>query len=246
MSRSSEHPRIQPPPRWNHRLHEAAHEDDTAKGGRAKRTSRKSLVEDPAGFNLRMHELAHESDEMAGNLLSTSGTIGLQDEVTIWSYGKNSIGDWLAVADSAAGLIGTAQVWQTANRAVYVPFFVIDSYTVDLLFCWIHTSSGNLDLGIYTEDGEKILSTGSTASPGTGLRTFDVTNTTLDKGVYYMAMSVDNITFASRRGTIDSAVVIRTSGCVEQLSAFPLPQTAAFVIYTGTFVPPFGLTKRTF
>lgn len=118
-----------------------------------------------------------------------------------------------------------------ANKAYFVPFTLNEEVTVYAMG-WINGTqvAGNIDVGIYYEDGVRLLSTGSTLQAGTtASQVVDVTDTVVKPGNYYLAMAGDTTT---------AQVVYRVSmGVLPQIclgvkhltSAFPLPSTAAFV-----------------
>ena len=137
-------------------------------------------------------------------------------------------------------------MWPTANKAIYVPFVVHNQMTAVKLFVQnAATVSGNIDLGLYDAFGNRLVSSGSTAQAGTSaLQSFDVTDTLLLPGVYYMACALNNGTGTVLGGAF-TVNGIGAMGVLEQTSAFALPATATMVAPTGTFIPSIGLTART-
>lgn len=139
-----------------------------------------------------------------------------------------SVADWDAIGDV---FIVTNQtfnanaVWPTSNLAILVPFVVSYPTLVRSIVVNIGASSGNLDAGIYDADFTKVVSLGSTASPGTGVREFTaLTDTTLMPGLYYMALAADNTTITFNRGA-PLAQIVQAAGAVQMAAAFPLPTT---------------------
>ena len=104
-----------------------------------------------------------------------------------------------------------------------------------------------MDLGIYTADGSRIYSTGSTAQSGASAAQF-VSPTKvilLSPGRYYLALACDSVT-ANRGGqaaTTTTAVAGRLAGILQQASALPLPATATFAAMSSAFTPYFGITR---
>ncbi len=139
----------------------------------------------------------------------------------------------------------SSAAWPAANRAVYVPFQVVSPLVVTQLFHWNGSAvSGNIDIGIYSVDGRRIVSSGSTAQAGTSvLQLFDVTDTVLPAGSYYFALAIDNTTGTTTRTSI-TVTVARTLGFFQENSAFPLPATATFALANSTVVPVMGLTTQ--
>jgi hypothetical protein len=107
------------------------------------------------------------------------------------------------------------------------------------------TSSGNLDVGIYDESGNKKVSAGTTAM-GTAnqVQSITLTATVLAPGRYYLAIAVDNTTAVLYNTT---GVFNRQAGVKEQtLAALPLPTTAAFSeSATRAYIPEVSVTLET-
>lgn len=138
--------------------------------------------------------------------------------------------------------VAASATWISANRAVYIAFRLYVPAVVTKIVCINGaTASGNMDVGIYTIDGTRIVSKGSTAQSGTNaLQTLDITDTQLFPGSYLMAMVMDNATgTVFRKGT--NSILMKTMGCYQQATAFPLPATATFATLTGSFIPILGL-----
>ena len=92
--------------------------------------------------------------------------------------------------------------------------------TITKIVLNIATSSGNLDVGVYsTTDGAtftRVVSLGSTASPGTGQQKLDIADTALSAGTRYgLAFAFDNGTAAFYRQA--------SFGMLLKASSFPLP-----------------------
>lgn len=136
--------------------------------------------------------------------------------------------------------LGSA-VWTAANRAIFVPFRLTRAKPVTKLFAHNGaTASGNLDIGIYTIDGTRIVSTGSVAQSGTNVcQVIDITDTLLGDGDYYLALAMDGTTGTVFRAA-PQATRLRTAGVLQQASAFPLPATATFAAVASAFLPFFG------
>lgn len=115
-----------------------------------------------------------------------------------------------------------------ANQAFYYPFVVHAPTTVYRMSTIIVTQSGNLDMGVYDEGLNRLVSTGSIAMTAAGLQMADVTDTPIQPGRYYMAISVNNTTARFRTNGMFSFQLFRVCGGNTQASAFPLPATATF------------------
>lgn len=175
--------------------------------------------------------------------------VGQQGQVRaiITSLSFESIGVELT-AFAAGAPASTA--WSTANKAIFIPFMLQRSATIVKLF---HsngsTASGNIDMGIYNEGGTRQVSIGSTAQSGTSAnQVFDITDTTLVPGRYYLAVALDNATGTSLAvsGAALSPRQSQMFGIMEQTSAFALPATATFApVSANVVVPVAGLSLRT-
>jgi hypothetical protein len=159
--------------------------------------------------------------------------------VTISPYSLGSIG---AVTGnlSSAPASGT---WDSANRAVFVPFRVSRPiYVVNMFVFNGLVVSGNLDIGIYTSDGTRLVSIGSTAQAGTSaIQTLDITDTLLGPGLFYMALVFNNTTARVFQQTVVPSGIV--CGMAIMNAAFPLPATATFS-QSYNYLPVFGLTTR--
>lgn len=150
----------------------------------------------------------------------------------------------LTVAQAGSGVPASA-VWIAANRAVFIPFRLTDSITVVKMFMLNGaTVSGNIDVGIYDALGTRLVSKGSTAQAGiNAIQEFDITDTRLGPGLFYMASAMDNATGTVLRKSVNG-IILRTAGLFQMASAFPLPATATFAANSGSFLPTVGLTIR--
>jgi hypothetical protein len=165
--------------------------------------------------------------------------------VTIHPWSVYSVGIDLA-AVSQTLRVGASAVYPTANLAIYVPFSLGVPITAVQMFIYNGaTVSGNVDVGLYAADGTRLVSMGSTAQAGTSvLQAFDITDTPLGPGNYYLACAVDNTTATLFR-LAPTARQIAGLGCFTQVTAFPLPAVATFATYASAYLPVFGLSTRT-
>lgn len=136
-----------------------------------------------------------------------------------------------------------SSTYVSANRALFIPFHVYRSILVTKLWSANGaTASGNIDVGLYNADKRYIISSGSTAQAGTNTcQQFDITDTLLTPGDYYLAVAMDNATGTLFRSA-QTAVNLRRAGLLQQASAFALPTTT----FTGAaiasaFIPLIGL-----
>jgi len=142
--------------------------------------------------------------------------------------------------------IAAGTAWPVAKLAFFMPITLYDTVTVQRILVLIGpTSSGNLDVGIYDESGNKKVNAGTTVvGVANAVQSITLTATTLAPGRYYLAIVVDNAT-----ATISSVgnVPNRQVGVKEQtLAALPLPTTAAFSeSATRSFIPEVSVTLET-
>lgn len=171
--------------------------------------------------------------------------IGISSGFPIPSETIGSISAHMGMISHYGGTF-TSTTWPVANLAVYMPV----RFTAPMLISqfWVHngaTATGNLDLGIYSEDGIKLGSTGSTAQSGTSvLQVIDVTDFRIAAGIYYLAMSHSSTSgTASMLGSI-VANRGRLLGLMQEASALPLPANATFAQLAQSVFPFMGCTGR--
>lgn len=136
--------------------------------------------------------------------------------------------------------------WPAANRAIYYPFTLASTVLVKQLWCFNGSVlSGAVDLGIYSGGGTRIISTASTAQAGaSAIQAFNITDTQLGPGLYYMAMAMDNNTGRTQNVTIGTASRLQATGYAQQASAFSLPTLATFAATGTDYAPLFGLSTN--
>lgn len=165
------------------------------------------------------------------------------DPIVFSPITPESLGASLNAMGLSMGPVG----WPTANKAFYIPISVGGIVTIRKMFIVNGaTLSGNVDVGIYDRGGVRLVSIGSTAQAGISVvQEFDITDTILKPGLYYLACAIDNAT-ATIEHVGPALNVAMGLGIAEQTSAFPLPATATFGALTGTTRVPFiGATQRT-
>jgi hypothetical protein len=160
----------------------------------------------------------------------------------------NSMSRYAARCSVSQAQPATSALTWTANQAQYIPFYLPWPYPVRRVF-WSNGSSvvsTNVDVGIYTADGTRIYSTGSTAASGASvLQYVTPTEFLLSPGRYYMAKSCSTAT-AARGGTGQSSMTLgflQMAGFLEEASALPLPATMTPVTATLTVIPIYGFTQ---
>lgn len=136
--------------------------------------------------------------------------------------------------------VGSSTV--TANTAYLIAIPPLTrAVTVTKLRLYIATSSNNLDVGIYSYDGTdltRVVSLGSTASPGTGSRDFDIADTALSVGTrYYFAYAPDNATISVRTTQPAGTSPTIDGMMLSKATSFPLPATIAAPTKTSPISP---------
>lgn len=167
----------------------------------------------------------------------------LANQYAISTASPESIGPW---ALSVAASISASFAWPAANLAIYVPVEIYAPATIVKMAVLNGTAvSGNIDVGIYDVGGKRLISAGTTAQAGTTtIQTFDITDTLLLPGLYYMAVALDNTT-----GTLGgySGIIAgdgQAVGLLQQASAFVLPDPATFAAYAQTVCPLVLMAQR--
>lgn len=131
------------------------------------------------------------------------------------------------------------QTWRASNRALFVPVALPKGVVRALAVFNGNVVSGNIDLGLYTQAGTRIVSKGSTAQAGgSAIQTLDVTDTQVEAGTYLMACALDNTT--GRVQVLQppfGAEITRSFGCKEAASAFALPASATLSSVSVSDIP---------
>lgn len=157
--------------------------------------------------------------------------------IDLWSWEVAATG-WTAQNGGFASDGGGA--WPSANRAIFVPFWLDDEIVVDRMSFLNGTNvSGNLDLGIYNSAGVRLCSAGSTAQSGAfGCQTANMTSpAAILPGLNYLAAVLDNTSGQNRRMTAQSIGALTVFGQKQMDTAFPLPSTATFARATDNYMP---------
>lgn len=150
-----------------------------------------------------------------------------------------------AVARSNPSLTGTggSAVWPLANLAIFMPFELETPFLVSKLW-WANgaTVAGNVDCGVYTRDGTKLVSTGSTAqATSNAVQSVAVTSILLLPDSYYFALSASNVGGAFYQPTTSVSAQLASMGIAEQAAAVPLPATFTLATTTRTRFPICGM-----
>lgn len=138
-----------------------------------------------------------------------------------------------------------SNTWPAANRAIAYPITVPFTLTaVKLYIANGGTATGNLDIGIYDVNFSLKIAIGSTAQSGTNtLQLFDITDTVLTRGIYFLAIASSSA--ASTMIALTSGLSNqRAAGIVQMASAMPLPATLTPAAMATAFIPIAGIAFR--
>lgn len=138
-----------------------------------------------------------------------------------------------------------ANVWPTANLAFFYPVRIGYPYTISQFF-WVNgttVGTNSIDIGIYDSQGNLIVHTGNTLTAGTSAtQGVSVTATTLEPGLYYLAMSENGTTDTQFRD-IGAVSWNNALGLYQMASANPLPTTAVFAAVTNSQILLCGMSS---
>ncbi len=163
----------------------------------------------------------------------------------ILSNGK--FGNVPAIAAYSTFIGRAAVAWPVNNLAVYSPISLPSAFTISRFLVLNGAgTTGNVDIGLYSNAGVLLLSTGSTSRSGVGslVQYINVTARSFPAGAYYLALLC-----ASTSGTIDaidllSTIYSQATGALEEtLGATALPATMTPVRYARTQLWNYGFTQ---
>jgi hypothetical protein len=150
-------------------------------------------------------------------------------------------GSYQDLVGASSSFMNTANAWQLANRAVFAPIFIQQTVTVFQMAIEVTTSSGNLDIGIYTTAGARLVSKGSTAMAAAGVQVIDITDTILNPGTYFAALCIDNTTAAIRSAAGSTALAAMSGVRQVALGSVVLPDPVTLVTATAAMWPYIAL-----
>lgn len=134
--------------------------------------------------------------------------------------------------------------WPSANLAMYIPVHIPFTFPVARCF-WGNGSVGgaNVDFGIYSVDGTRLASIGTTAQSGTSTAQYATISYVMAPGTYYFGFSCSGTTNTVYLQTSMTAVGGRVLGMLQEASAVPLPATMTGVTFAQTVYPICGVTR---
>lgn len=171
----------------------------------------------------------------------------LPDPLLSTNSERHGVGCDMRIIGALTGISSTA--WNTANRAVYMPVYL--DRPVVVLKLWVFngaTASGNIDVGLYDRNYNRLTSAGSTAQAGTNvLQEFDVADLSIAGGVYFIGIAASATTTTFFMNVSNVSGYFRGMGITQQDTALPLPNPAVpAALGTGMVsMPVAGLAFRT-
>lgn len=163
----------------------------------------------------------------------------------VWGYlaSINTFTGDIGIVHAALGGGATpaSATFPAANDAIFVPVTIEQTVLIKRLFSLNGaTASGNIDVGIYSDSGGRIVSAGSTAQAGTSIpQFFDITDIVITPGRYYLAVAMNNTTGTLFRASTGIAK-LQAMGLAKQATAFALPTSATFATVTAAYLPMIG------
>jgi hypothetical protein len=168
---------------------------------------------------------------------------GRSGAITITPWSTNSIGYYLQGVSTPS-----SNNYIAANTGVFIPFGLVEATTFTKMF-WANGSAvtGNLDVGLFQEDGTLIVSAGTTAQATIStLQVVDITDTSLPRGRYYLGITSDTSAVGQKitstilvaAGICQALGILQDTSCAPPLSTNANPAT--FVAYNQAFIPLCG------
>lgn len=153
---------------------------------------------------------------------------------------------WGSQISNVSGFALGSAANPTAQRVFYVPFTLRTGVTVYRFF-WANGTTASTDtvqVGVYDDQyNSVVLGTGTTAT-GASVPQFDnVTDFSLPRGRYFMALVCSGTTTHFLRSA-NAAAVARMTGVVQQAGQATLPATMVPAQLASAYVPLFGLALR--
>lgn len=158
--------------------------------------------------------------------------------LTPWSAEAMGVASLTTIVASLMSTVSGG--WPTNNLAIYYPFRLTSWATAYQLLFWVgSTSSGNIDVGIYDSQYNRIVAAGSTAMSATvnTVQEINITDTVLAPGDYLLAGACSTTAGTVFRQSPNDELVLSSTVVYEQASALPLPDPAVPVVSTAGTVP---------
>lgn len=156
----------------------------------------------------------------------------------------NNIRDMISMGVNPAY---TSAAWPANNRAIYAPVNLPQRFTVArFMVANGSNATGNVDVGLYDSNFNRLMSTGTIARSGTSVvQYFDVADQPFPPGHYYLAL-VGSSTTGSYGSGVASGLQLQCqmSGWLQEaLGSTVLPATMTPVAYSAVVNFAFGFTQ---
>lgn len=140
----------------------------------------------------------------------------------------------------------TGVAWPANNLAVYAPISVPSRFTVArFMVCNAGTLTGTVDVGLYSESGSLLASTGNTARAGaSAVQYIGIADQSFPPGKYYLALVATSTSGTYSSIGLNNQYEARFSGWLQEaLGGGTLPATMTPVPYAQTSIFHFGFTQ---
>lgn len=151
-------------------------------------------------------------------------------------FSGDSIGD---VLGSQAGINAATSGALTANQAYYYPFqLAVPATAVKMSVITGSSAVGNIDVGIYDWQGNRLVNSGSTAQGTINvLQEINTTDLAMLPGRYFMALQPSGAATVFRNAPADELVRSVAPMFIQAVGSFGLPSTATFTQSTEANPP---------
>lgn len=137
----------------------------------------------------------------------------------------------------------SSTAWFANNLSVLIPLRITDTFICTN--AWVISGSsaaGHWDVGIYDDSLALVAHTGSTLEVGTVSMQIAALSTTLQPGIYWLAISGDSTALTTAMFTVSTNVRTRSLGVRTATSNFPLATTPSLITPTINAIPVFGIS----
>jgi hypothetical protein len=129
------------------------------------------------------------------------------------------------------------------NQAWFIPFRIdVERIAVKLCYVVGATASGDVDMGIYDSQWNRLVSNGAGTAQGSinTLQEFNITDTPLPPGQYALALSLSLSTGTFFAASVSDESTVPLIPMYEQATAHPLPNPAT-PVQTTSINPRFNI-----
>lgn len=142
--------------------------------------------------------------------------------------------------------VPASTVHPATNRAIFVPFSITGRYPVTKVW-WTNgaTISGNVDVGVYSDDGALILHAGTTAQATANViqSVTLATAVVLNPASYYMALEASSATATFFAGVTVARALTLVGLAQQAVGSMPLPNSFTLAAPASAYLPIFGIAN---